>query len=221
MNDTDRQEFSEDVVESLDLGDVVRLKDDQGDFIVFSLDDGISVIKRAPVYDWEYHDLCGFSEDGPGEGYARLVWPEDLASVQYRTPLEPEVGDRILSRWVDGDLQGVHTGVVDEVKGRVYRVHMVRDHLGIGAHWDVEIEEDDILDMNSQRRATYQRCRCLESPNAAEAKPSESQSPRRNVDEPPWRRKPVARQGLSGIEKGFWLLIILAALGSFAFLLMA
>ena len=197
MNDTDGQAFSEDIVDSLDLGDVVRLKDDQGDFIVFSLDDGISVVKRAPVYDWEYGDLCGLAEEGPGEGYARIVWPEDLASVQYRTPLEPEVGDRILARWTDGALRGIHTGVVDEVKGRVYQVHMMQDHLGIAPHWDVEIEEDDILDMNSQRRAAYQRCRCLGVPISAEKKPSDSQGPRRNSDEPPWRRKPVARRDLS------------------------
>ena len=35
---------------ALDRGDVVRLNDDEGDFIVFSLDDVIGVIKRAAVY---------------------------------------------------------------------------------------------------------------------------------------------------------------------------
>ena len=42
---------------ALDRGDVVRLNDDEGDFIVFSLDDVIGVIKRAAVYEWEYHEL--------------------------------------------------------------------------------------------------------------------------------------------------------------------
>ena len=115
----------DDVVETLDEGDVVRLHDDSGDFIVYTAGDGLSVIKRAPVFDWEYDRLVGLDSDEPAAGYTRLIWPEDIAGIQYRTPLEPQVGDRVLTRWRDGNRSGVHTGFVDEVKGRTYQVHLV------------------------------------------------------------------------------------------------
>ena len=100
---------------ALDRGDVVRLNDDEGDFIVFSLDDVIGVIKRAAVYEWEYHELCGFEADNEPDGYVRLIWPDDIRSIQYRTPLEPQRGDRVLVDWDDGLNSGVLMCFVDEV----------------------------------------------------------------------------------------------------------
>ncbi len=61
----------DDVVETLDEGDVVRLHDDSGDFIVYTVGDGLSVIKRAPVFDWEYDRLVGLdSDESAAELYA-------------------------------------------------------------------------------------------------------------------------------------------------------
>ncbi len=208
----------EETLHLLDEGDVVRLKDDQGDFIVYSLVDGISVIKRAPVYDWDYDDLTGLDLDDPAAGYSRFVWPDDIAGIQYRTPLEPQVGDRVLTRWRDGDRSGVHTGFVDEVKGRTYQVHFLSGPSDTDLHWDGEVEEEDILDMNSQRRSNYRRCTCLFERHSPHAIRSRHIRVVRSPDEPPWRRKPVAGRISSLPEKGFWIIISLIAVSSLGYL---
>jgi len=197
---------------ALDRGDVVRLNDDEGDFIVFSLDDVIGVIKRAAVYEWEYHELCGFKADNEPDGYVRLIWPDDIRSIQYRTPLEPQRGDRVLVDWDDGLNSGVHMGVVDEVKRGAYQVHVIEGPASGGRHWDVEVEEDAILDMNSQRRAAYERCCCLDSPITKIQRIDQQTRFRSRSTELPWHRKPVARQEINPIEKFFWLAIVIGAM---------
>lgn len=204
----------DDVVETLDEGDVVRLHDDSGDFIVYTAGDGLSVIKRAPVFDWEYDRLVGLDSDEPAAGYTRLIWPEDIAGIQYRTPLEPQVGDRVLTRWRDGNRSGVHTGFVDEVMGRTYQVHLVAGVDADDLHWDMEIDEEDILDMNSQHRSKYQRCTCLLKPSSHTAGGASRLRAKQSANPLPWQRKPVAGRISSPTEKGFWLVILLIALAS-------
>ncbi len=52
---------------------------------------------------------------------------------------------------------------MDEVKAARIRLHLVAGADADDLHWDMEIDEEDILDMNSQHRSKYQRCMPLEA----------------------------------------------------------